>query len=116
MFGSVPDGSPLGFLGSPDRFLYVAEEGGSVVGWLYGYELVRPDGDRMMLLYAVDVDAAHRLRGHGAALVEALRREAVDRGHAKMWVLCDPDEEAANALYRATGGSDAGTQRLYSWS
>jgi ribosomal protein S18 acetylase RimI-like enzyme len=105
---------PETFLEDPRTLAFAAEEDGAVVGWLYAYELVRPDGRRAMLLYELEVIAATRKRGHGRALVEALLAEARARGHFKVWVLADPDNAAAEALYLATGGAKS-AQLMFSW-
>jgi ribosomal protein S18 acetylase RimI-like enzyme len=105
---------PEEFLADPRTLLFVADDDGAVVGWLYAYELVRPEGRRAMLLYEVEVAGEARGRGHGRALVEALLVEARARDHFRVWVLADPDNEAAEALYTATGG-DRSEQAMFTW-
>jgi hypothetical protein len=45
------------FLANTKDVLSVAEEAGRVIGWVYGHQLVHPDGEATMLLYALDVVA-----------------------------------------------------------
>lgn len=102
------------FLRDPTMLLLVAEEDGEVAGWLYAYSLTRPDGRRAMFLYELEVGVDSRRRGLGRGLLEALLAEANHRGHLKMWVLTDLDNEAAKALYQSAGGE--GTQQMvYRW-
>ena len=103
------------FLADPSCFLFEAEDHGAVVGRLYGYELVRPDGRRAMLLYDVEVDERARRRGHGRALVEALLAAARSRGHFEMWVLTEPDNDAALALYERTGARRDADAAMLTW-
>ena len=103
------------FLADPACFLFVAEEEGRRVGRLYGYELARPDGRRAMLLYDVEVDETAQRRGHGRALVEALLAEARARGHFETWVLTEPDNDAALALYEATGAEREPDTAMLTW-
>lgn len=74
---------------------------GRPVGLAYGYRLerldLRPDG---LLLYSVDVEEAHRRRGIGTALLEAMRRHAP----GGMWLLTNTSNEAAMKLYERAGG------------
>ncbi len=58
-FKDYEEVAPSEFLSDPRTFLFVAEENDDTVGWIYAYELVRPEGRSTMLLYEVDVtDAA----------------------------------------------------------
>lgn len=56
------------FLARPEGLLLVAEDGPIIVGWVYGHELIHPDGESTMLLYALDVAVEARGQGHGSAL------------------------------------------------
>ncbi len=105
---------PADFLDDPRTFLLVAEDDEGLVGWLYAYELLRPEGQRATLLYEVEVLERAQGRGHGRAMVEVLLAEARARGHMKMWVLTDEGKEAARALYEATGAQNV-SQLMYTW-
>ena len=105
---------PAEFLDDPRTFLLVAEDDEGLVGWLYAYELLRPDGHRATMLYEVEVLERAQGQGHGRAMVEVLLAEARERGHMKMWVLTDEDNEAAKALYEATGAQSV-SQLMYTW-
>lgn len=105
---------PAEFLDDPRTFLLVAEDDEGLVGWLYAYELLRPEGQRATLLYEVEVLERAQGRGHGRAMVEVLLAEARARGHMKMWVLTDEDNVAAKVLYEATGAQNV-SQLMYTW-
>lgn len=105
---------PDEFLRDPRTLLLIAEAADEVAGWLYAYELIRPDGGRSLLLYEVEVGVAARGRGHGRALIEALLAEARARGHFEVWVLADSHNAAAAALY-ATTGAEESPQRMFTW-
>lgn len=83
----------------------VAFEHGDPIGFAFGYVLPRRHREPSILfVYEVGVDEAHRRRGIGKALLERLGAEA---GAREGFVLTDPDNEAANALYRSVGGTPA---------
>ena len=103
------------FLADSSVLLLVAKEQAELAGWLYAYELRRPEGRPAMLLYELEVAAEARGRGHGRALVEALLDQARSRGHLKMWVLTDPDNDAAQALYKSAGGEPI-PQLMFTWN
>jgi ribosomal protein S18 acetylase RimI-like enzyme len=105
------DESPLpidtsSFLRRPEAVLFVSTDDGdgSLAGWVYGHELVHPDGERTMLLYALDVADGFQRRGHGRALVSAFVDHARSSGCTEVWVLTDDDNVAAVATYSAAGG------------
>ena len=88
----------------------------SPVGWVYGHELVHPDGERTMLLYALDVDEAYRRQGRGRALVEAFVDEARRRGCTEVWVLTDDANAPALATYAAAGAvRDLDESVMFTW-
>ncbi len=92
-------------LQDPSVFFLAAFAAGEPVGFVVAYELARRHGDASQLLvYEVEVDAGHRRRGIGTALMRELERIARDRGITAGWVLTSRDNEAAMAFYRAVGG------------
>lgn len=101
--GFAVDVAPM--LSTPTAALFVSVAAdGAPVGWIYGHELVHPDGERTMLLYALDVDEAARREGRGGALVAAFVDHARSVGCTEVWVLTDDDNAAALATYAAAGG------------
>jgi ribosomal protein S18 acetylase RimI-like enzyme len=115
-FGLAGDITPATFLQRPETTLLVAEAHDELAGWVYGHELVHPDGERTMLLYALDVAEAHRGHGHATNLVAAFVDDARLRGCTEVWVLTDSDNDAGLATYTAAGGlSDGGVQVMFTW-
>ncbi len=115
-FGLGGDLDTGSFLSRPETTLMVVEVDGGVAGWVYGHELVHPDGERTMLLYALDVAQQHRGRGYGSALVRAFVREAGDRGCTEVWVLTEHDNDAARATYVSGGGTPGrGAPVMFTW-
>jgi ribosomal protein S18 acetylase RimI-like enzyme len=115
-FGLGGDLDTRSFLGRPETTLMVVEVDGGVVGWAYGHELAHPDGERTMLLYALDVAEQHRGRGYGSALVRAFVRGARDRGCTETWALTEHDNEAAMATYVSAGGTaNRGAPLMFTW-
>jgi len=91
-------------LAEPTFVAVVAMDGeGAPIGLVYGYVLHRPVQSDL-LIHSVDVAEAHRRRGVGRAMIEALKRLAAGRGYGEMWVLTNTSNAAAMALYRNCGG------------
>ena len=85
-----------------DRTIFlVAERAGEVVGFVFGYVLPRRHGKATSLfVYELGVDEPYRRQGIGRRLMEALLE-----GQEEAYVLTEPDNDAANALYDALGGT-----------
>jgi ribosomal protein S18 acetylase RimI-like enzyme len=74
-------------------------------GFAFGYELPRRHGNPSILfVYELDVDPDCRRQGIATRLITELRRVAGSRGSTESFVLTDPENDAANALYASLGG------------
>jgi ribosomal protein S18 acetylase RimI-like enzyme len=75
------------------------------VGFVFGYALPRRHGPPTILfVYELDVAEAHRRQGIAARLMSELAEIARARGIEDGFVLTEPDNDPANALYRSLGG------------
>ncbi len=105
------------FLSSEGHHLLLAvSEDDRPIGFVSGVETTHPDKGTEMLLYELSVHRAHRSRGVGRALVEALADLARGRGCYGMWVATEPDNAAALATYRAAGASPPEPSVAINWT
>jgi len=104
-------------LADPDCILIAAESDGEPVGQVVGHVLRRWDsGPPMLLLYSIDVVAAHRREGIGGRLVTELRRVGRERGCGSTFLVTNESNAPAMALYRALGGTRPHTDDvLFVW-
>ncbi len=99
-------GDPAGLLADPRSVMLVAFDGKQPVGFVLAHELPRRHGVRSKLfVYEVEVAPVHRRRGIAAALLRRLAELAGERGIHEGFVLTQPDNGPANALYRSAGGA-----------
>jgi ribosomal protein S18 acetylase RimI-like enzyme len=99
-------GDPEGLLADPRTLMLVAFDGERPVGFVLAHELPRRHGDRAKLfVYEVDVAESHQRRGIAKALLAQLADLARERGIRIGFVLTDPGNGPANALYRSAGGA-----------
>jgi ribosomal protein S18 acetylase RimI-like enzyme len=90
------------YLADPAVLHWVAESAGEVVGHMYCHVLRKHSDDPTeVLLYEIGVRSAHRRRGVGRALVEALDVWMKDHHIRDSWVLAD--NPGAVEFYRACG-------------
>lgn len=100
------------FLNDPSNWLYAAVSGNKIVGFLYGYELVRLDArGNMLYVHEVGVMEKHQRRGIGLGLLSSLKEECRKRVIYKVFLFTERSNTAANGLYIKAGGqpsSDSG--------
>ncbi|MDD5339442.1 MAG: GNAT family N-acetyltransferase [Dehalococcoidales bacterium] len=92
------------FLANPLNYLLVAVEGERTLGYLFAYELQRPDRKQsMMFLYDITVLDEYRRKGVGTALIERLKTLCDNKHIMKMFVPTSRSNIAAVNLYQKTG-------------
>ena len=99
-------GAPEALLADPRTFMLVAFDAERPVGLVLAHELPRRHGlPAKLFVYEVDVAESHRRRGIASALLARLAELARERGIPAGFVLTEPDNGPANALYRNAGGA-----------
>jgi ribosomal protein S18 acetylase RimI-like enzyme len=102
----LADREPRTALLEDDRTRFVvAFDGDEPVGFAFGYELPRRHGRAtIFFVYEVDVDERYRRQGIGSRMLRNLLA-----GYEEAFVLTEPDNAAANALYASLGGTRVDT-------
>ncbi|MCP3973130.1 MAG: GNAT family N-acetyltransferase [bacterium] len=93
-------------LRNEDFILLLAMANAHPIGYLQGQLLDRLDGQRMMLIYDLEVAEDERRRGTATALLEHCLDLAAQHGTSRTWLISDPQNEPARSLYIARGGTE----------
>lgn len=112
-FFPATDGTPAGYgrflrsqLDEPDAFVLVAEDRGTVVGYAYatveGYDFLALRGPAGVL-HDILVDPAHRGRGIGRMLLDAVLFRLKDKGAPRVVLFTAERNEAAQRLFATIG-------------
>lgn len=103
------------YLADRRNVFLLASIGDVPVGFLRGTALAQVETLRpQMFLYEVGVERAHRRRGAGRALVEALLDHCRARRFEEVFVFTDPGNRPAVTLYRHTGAvTETPRDRMY---
>jgi ribosomal protein S18 acetylase RimI-like enzyme len=98
------EGTPQTALLADNRTIFLAAfDGDEPVGFVFGYDLPRRHGaPSILFVYELEIVESHRRRGIASALMRELRRVS---GTAEAFVLTEPENDAANALYESLGGT-----------
>jgi ribosomal protein S18 acetylase RimI-like enzyme len=103
-------------LADPATIFLAAFDEQEPVGFAFGYVLDRRHGEaRMLFVYELDVNETHRRRGIATALMRELFRLGDEAGAGERFVLTEPGNDAANALYASLGGRPS-TAVVFEWS
>jgi len=93
------------FLANPDNALFVGFWDDTAAGFLSANRLQRFDKRKAeVLIYDVGVHEDFRRRGIGKALIEAVNSWGKEVGADQVWVLTNPSNIPAMALYESMGG------------
>ncbi len=92
------------FLEEKNAYAYIAKEDGIIVGFAYGYVLVRPDGKRDFYLHAIDVMESYQKHGYGTGLMKYINAHSKSMGCRKMFLITSKSNESACRCYEKAGG------------
>lgn len=94
------------FAEAPATLAFVAlGDSKEVIGWCWGYHLVRPDAASMLYLHELEVAEDLRRQGHGRSLLEAFMAAGKTAGAAKMFLSTAEANRPARRLYDSMGGA-----------
>jgi ribosomal protein S18 acetylase RimI-like enzyme len=93
------------FLADPRHHLIAAVEDGEIIGFVSALHYVHPDKGTQLWINEASVAAPYRNRGIGKAMLVKTLSLARELGCREAWTLTEDDNEAAKALYAATGGT-----------
>ena len=101
---ALAEDEPQTALLADERTTFVAAfDGETPIGFAFGYVLPRRHGrPKIFFVYEIEVREPYRRRGIGK---ELMRRLADEAGVVEGFVLTEPDNDAANALYRSLDGT-----------
>ena len=92
------------FLRDPRHHLVAAIADDDLVGFVSAVDYWHPDKPRELWINEVGVTRAWRHRGVGTRLLQGTLEHARALGCREAWVLTEPDNAAALALYSKLGG------------
>jgi ribosomal protein S18 acetylase RimI-like enzyme len=92
------------YLESPGTLIFVAVLGDELVGWCWGYRLIRPDNSSMLYLHQLEVVESHRGQGIGRELLTTFMTAGKATGATKMFLTTGADNTPARKLYESAGG------------
>lgn len=118
LFDDEPDAQATAdFLAASGHHLYLALEADAArpIGFVSAVEMTHPDKRTEMFIYELGVEPSRRRQGVGAALVRHVRSVAEKSGCRGLWVLTEPDNDAALRTYRSAGLTEQSAAVMLEW-
>lgn len=89
------------FIANKDNYVFVGIRENKIIGFLYGYGMLRPDGKSMFYIHSVDVFPEYQSKGIGTKLMEfTLEYIKKENKYYKFFVLTENDNIKACKLYQ----------------
>ena len=97
----VAPASLKAFLDDHRHHIAIAKDGGAIIGFVSAIDYVHPDKPRELWINEVGVASAWRGKGVAKQLLSMMLAHGRDMGCAEAWVVTEPENVPANALYRS---------------
>ena len=102
-------------LENDQHLILVAEEGGQVIGYAHAASYDCLYFPSLLNLLALAVAQDFQGKGHGRALMQALREEAKAAGYTGIRINSGISRSAAHEFYRSLGCSEKADQKRFYW-
>lgn len=94
------------FILNQNSFGFVAKEKDEIVGFAYGYTLLRPDGKTMFYLHSIGMLSGYQDKGYGTGLLSFINEYSKRVGCSKMFIITDKGNPRACHVYEKLGGKN----------
>lgn len=102
------------FLKEKNAYGYIAKEKDKIVGFAYGYAIVKPDGRKYFYLHAIDIMENYQKHGYGTELMKYIYNHSNSIGCSKMFLITNKSNVSACKCYeKAYGISKADDDIVY---
>ncbi len=94
----------INFILTENSYGFTAINEDKVVGFAYGYTLLRPDGKKDFYLHAIDIMSNYQGKGYGTELMNFLKDYVKQIGCRKMFLITNKSNISACKCYEKSGG------------
>ena len=92
------------FIDNSNNLGFIAKEENGIVGFAYGYILLKPEGKKQFYLHAIDVMVDYQGKGIGTKLISYARDYVKNIGCYKMFLITNKNNISACKCYEKAGG------------
>ena len=94
------------FIKNENAYGFVAKEKGNIIGFAYGYSLLRPDGRTMFYVHSIGILPVYQEKGYGTGLLSFVRDYSKKIGCSEMFIITDKGNSRACHIYEKLGGKN----------
>ena len=104
------------FINDNHSYGFIAKNENKIIGFAYGYTLLRPDGKLDFYLHAIDIMAEFQGNGYGTQLMDYIKEYTKQMGCRKMFLITNKSNISACKCYEKAGGvSNADDDIIYAY-
>ena len=92
------------FIENENNYGFIAKIDNKIVGFAFGYVLLKPDGRKVFYLDAIDVMPEYQGKGYGTGLISFARDHAKTIDCYKMYLITNKSNVSACKCYEKAGG------------
>ena len=92
------------FLEEKNTYGYIAKENDIIVGFAFGYVLVKPNGIKDFYLHAIDIMERYQKLGYGTELMKYIIAYSKSIGCRKLFLITNKSNIPACRCYENAGG------------
>ncbi len=87
------------FYNDKNTLSFVAKENNKIVGFVYGYDVIHPDGRHSYFIYSVGILSEYQDKGFGTKLLEFVKDYIKSHGFFEMFVMTDKGNHEDEICY-----------------
>lgn len=92
------------FLNDDNSYGFIVRNEKQIIGFAYGYILIRPDGKQDFYLHAIDIMDGFQGKGYGTELMKFIKEYIKEIGCRKMFLITNKSNISACKCYEKAGG------------
>lgn len=92
------------FIDNENSYAFIAKEVEKIIGFAYGYALLRPDGRTMFYVHSIGILSDYQNKGYGTGLLSFIKDYSKNIGCSKMFIITDKGNSRACHVYEKVGG------------
>ena len=100
------------FIKDKNAYGFIIKNKNEIIGFAYGYVLLRPDGIKDFYMHAVDVLEQYQGNGYGTKLMEFIKNYLKTIECRKMFLITNKGNISACKMYKKAGGINNATDEI----
>ena len=94
----------INFINDKNAYGFITRDENKIVGFAYGYTLLRPDGKQDFYLHAIDITVDFQGHGYGTGLMNYIKGYVKEISCRKMFLITNKSNISACKCYEKAGG------------